>query len=106
MVLKIYTEPSVVKAHIVDLLTIRDENIVRSLLGKAYRYFSERGIFALSCWMMGSSFYRGILESEGFTCRPDATNFGVKLFDSNKPVLSDVEETSLWYATMGDSDVY
>jgi hypothetical protein len=106
IVLKVYTEPGLIKAHIVDLLSVRDEFVVRALIGKAYRYFSEKGIYDLSCWMMGSPFYRGIFEAEGFFAGPDATNFGVKRLDLKNALLSDVEDTSLWYATMGDSDVY
>lgn len=106
MILKVYTEPGVIKAHIIDLLSVQDEKVMRALLRKAYQYFAEKGIYDLSLWMMGNSFYANILEEEGFTSRPDATNFGVKLFDLNNPSLSDVEDTSLWYITMGDSDVY
>ncbi len=105
-VLKIYTEPGLIKGHIIDLLTVPDEKAAQALIRKAYEYFSERDIPGLSLWMMGCPFYEKVLEKEGFTPRPDVTNFGVKILDANNPALAGADDTARWYITMGDSDVY
>ena len=51
VVLKIYTEGKIVRGHIVDLLTVPDENSARALARKAFHYFRANGVTDISVWM-------------------------------------------------------
>lgn len=106
IVLKIYTEGKIVRGHIIDLLTVPDGKIAKALMKKSYDYFKAHQVSDLSCWMMEGTFYRRILEEEGFVRRPGVTNFAVMVLDKSNTGLLPVENASAWFLTMGDSDVY
>ncbi|MFH0847383.1 MAG: GNAT family N-acetyltransferase [Chloroflexota bacterium] len=106
IVLKIYREGETVKGHIIDLLAVRDEKVVRSLIHKSYEYFRGKGVPDISCWMMKNSYFSRILESEGFKRTEGATNFGCQLLDKSQKELLPIEKSAHWHLTMGDSDVF
>ena len=106
IVLKIYVEGSTVRGHIVDLLTIPDEKVVKSLVERAYAYFTEKKVPDISLWMMEHSLYSRIFEKEGFARREGVTNFAVLLLDRRRTELLPIEKPANWHLTMGDSDVF
>lgn len=106
VVLKIYTEGKIVRGHIVDLMTIPDENVAKALVRKSYDYFKAHQVPDVSCWMMEGTSYSRILEEEGFVRHPGMSNFAVMVLDKGNPGLLPAENASSWFLTMGDSDVY
>jgi GNAT superfamily N-acetyltransferase len=106
VILKIYREGEITRGHIVDLMTVPDDNIARALINKAADHFQGNGVADLSCWIKEGSFPGRILEEEGFHREPGITNFAAMVLDKTRTELLPVEETSRWFLTMGDSDVY
>jgi hypothetical protein len=88
------------------LMTVPDDNIARALINKAADHFQGNGVADLSCWIKEGSFPGRILEEEGFHREPGITNFASMVLDKTRTELLPVEETSRWFLTMGDSDVY
>jgi len=106
IVLKIYTQGDEIKGHIVDMLCIDEEDIVRDLLRYSQSYFVERGIKNLSCWASEESFYARVLEQEEFARKEFDVYFGVRTFDKEDELVRNVEHIGNWHLTMGDSDVF
>ncbi len=105
IVLKVYAGENIVRGHIVDLLCIRDEKVVKSLIDRAYGFFREKGISDISCWMT-DSFIGPLLKWEGFSRRETGTNFAALVLDRTRGMLLPLEKPENWYLTMGDSDVF
>lgn len=105
-VLKVYAKGEVVRGHIVDILSVADKEVVKSLLEYSYGYFLERGIYDVLCWIPGGSFYSSIIEEEGFVRSETETYFGVKAFNKDDIPLKSIERFPNWFLTMGDSDVF
>lgn len=106
IILKLYTEGDEEKGHIVDMLSVDDEQTVRSLLNTAYDYFIAKGIETLSCWMPENCLCTRILKEEGFISKEFDVNFGVRIFDKADVSLSSVEQIDNWHLTMSDVDVF
>lgn len=107
IVSKIYRLGNEIKGHVVDLLSVPDKKVVRTLLQCAYNYFIEQGITDISCWFPKNGFYADILRGEGFSlAKMERTFFGCRIFDRNDESLKVIEDISNWYLTMGDSDVF
>jgi len=107
VVLKVYVAPTGGKGHIVDMLTVEDEAVVRKLLRRTYSYFTAQGINNISCWCQDNSFYAHILEAEGFSRKEmEGTYFGIKILDGRSDLLKSVESFPNWFLSMGDSDVF
>ncbi len=105
IVLKIYSGDGVVRGHIVDLLCVRDEKVIKSLIDRAYRFFNEKGVPDVSLWMT-DPFIGRILSTEGFSLRETSTNFAALVLDRSREMLLPLEKPSNWYLMMGDSDVF
>jgi hypothetical protein len=98
--------PTLNEGHIVDMLSVEDEEVVESLLNYAYWHFVAQGIRRISCWCPENSFLCDVLKNEGFTKREmERTYFGVKVFLKDTS-LEPVEDFANWYLMMGDSDVF
>lgn len=106
MILKVYTKQDEVKGHIVDMLSVKDVSVVKSLVDTAYGYFIERGINNLSCWMPESCFCTRILKEEGFVSKEFDINFGVRILQRADKSLKSVEQLDNWHLTMSDVDVF
>lgn len=106
IILKVYAKGDAIKGHIVDMLSIPDREVVKSLLEYSYHYFWERGIQDISCWIPGSSFYSSILQGDGFVRRETETYFGVRVFSEDNLLVKGVQQLSNWFITMADSDVF
>lgn len=104
--LKIYREGNIIRGHIVDILTVPDDNIARALVRSAFDYFAEERVQDVSLWMSEDRFYSRILEEEGFIRHPGTTHFAVMALDKNDKSLLPVENPVNWHLTMGDSDVF
>ena len=105
IVLKIYVAGDMTIGHIVDILSVADEEVVKILLQHSYNYFLEQGVSYISCWIPRNSYYYGLLEKEGFTTKETETYFGIKILE-NDASLESVSQHSNWFLTMGDSDVF
>lgn len=104
---KVYHSGNELKGHVVDLLSVPDKKVVRTLLQCAYNHFIEQGITDISCWFPKNGFYADILRGEGFSLgKMERTFFGCRIFDENDESLKVIENISNWYLTMGDSDVF
>ena len=106
VVLKVYAKGDVIKGHIVDMLSMPDREVVKSLLEYSYRYFLERGIYDISCWMPENYFYSDILQEEGFVRKETETYFGVRVFSEGNALAKSAEQISDWFITMADSDAF
>lgn len=106
VVLKTYTGDNIRRGHIVDIMSVTDEEIVRVLLDSARDYYFRDGTVDISCWLPQNSFYSNILEKEGFVREETDTYFGVRVFDEANLLAKGVEQLSSWFITMGDSDVF
>lgn len=106
VVLKIYVKENITRGHIVDILSIADEEVINLLLDSAYDYFLKNGICDVSCWIPRNSFYDDVLKKEGFVRKETDTYFGVRSFSEDDTLNKSVGRLSTWYVTMGDSDVF
>ncbi len=106
LVLKIYTEGDETKGHIVDMLCVNEEDIVKDFLSYSYNYFVERGVDDLSCWASEGSLYAQVLKQEGFIRKEFEVYFGVRAFDREDKLAGDVEQIDNWHLTMCDLDVF
>ncbi len=102
-ILKQYVNDAGKKGHIVDMLSINDEESIRILIRHSCAYFRNKQIADVSGWFPVKSQYRRILEEEGFKAEETGQNFGVSTFDQAHNLVKSMEN---WYLTMGDSDVY
>ncbi len=106
LVLKTYTREDIIKGHIVDMLCINQQSIVKDLVNYSYNYFVEREIKNLSCWAPEGSFYAQVLEQEGFTRKEFEAYFGIRTFDKEDELIMNVEQFGNWHLTMCDLDVF
>lgn len=106
-VLKEYVRGDEKKGHIVDMLSVDDNDIIRMLVRHACAYFQSRQIADVSGWFPAASCYSRVMEEEGFKAENTGQNFGVRAFDKAGS-LARIVVGSLdnWYLTMGDSDVF
>jgi GNAT superfamily N-acetyltransferase len=105
IVLKIYNANRVKGGHIVDILSAKENDVVRDLLVHSYGYFLQNSINYVSCWMQKGYFYNDIFEEEGFIRQEEETWFGHTLLAKEEDI-SDTNTLNDWYLTMADSDVY
>lgn len=105
-VLKTYSKREETVGHIIDMLSIKNDAVVKRLLEYAYGYFIGANISRFSCWMPDNCFYTDVLREEGFTRREMETYFGLKVLDEQDDLLQIVTSVHNWYLTMGDSDVF
>jgi len=106
LVLKVYRRGDEVKGHIIDMLCLNNENIVKSLLDYSYNFFIEKGIRNLTCWMPESSFYTSLLKKEGFATEMMETHCGLWILDKQEKLVDTATDIKNWHITMGDSDVF
>lgn len=107
IVLKLYIQSEIKKGHIVDLLSINDEEVIRTLVKKSYAYFRSKQIYNVSGWFSSDSQYYSVMKQEGFMEADDGQNFGLRVFDKDSnPELIKGHLLSDWHLTMGDSDVF
>ncbi len=106
VVLKIYVQENITRGHIVDVLTVSDEEVVCLLLDNAYAHFLKNGVGDVSCWIPQNSFYADVLKEEGFVRKETDTYFGVRSFSEDDILIESIGRLSAWYITMGDSDVF
>ena len=106
VVLKVYPTGDIMNGHIVDILSVPEEQVLKSLLGYSFDFLLERGICNISCWVPAGSFYDSILKEEGFIRIESESYFGVKIFDERDIQYRGVKHFPAWYLTMGDSDVF
>lgn len=109
IVLKIHAAKDEVKGHIIDILSLNNEKIVKELINCALNYFIERDVNIISCWMQDDYFYADVLKKEKFSRKEIGEPypyFGVKLFNEVSTEVKTVEDVNSWYLTMGDCDVF
>jgi hypothetical protein len=107
MVLKQYVRSDEKKGHIVDMLTLEDDEIIRVLVKHSCACFQRQQITDVSAWFPADSRYRRVLEQEGFKEEKPGQNFGIMVFDKASSLNSAVADSlNSWHLTMGDSDVY
>lgn len=106
IVFKVYREGNIVRGHVVDLLAIHDEAVIKSLICKAYHYFWQRGVMNISGWFPQDSICIPVLTAEGFTWHQGSTYFGAKLLNERDKEHLEVEKSARWHLTMADSDVF
>lgn len=106
VVLKVYIEEDAARGHIVDMISIADEGVVKLLLEYSYEFFLEKGIRDISCWIPEDSFYSEILRRQGFAKKQTETYFGVRIFSKEDTLCTSAKEFANWFLTMGDSDVF
>ena len=106
-VLKEYIHSDAKKGHIVDMLSVNNDEVIRTLVRHSCAYFQSRQISDISGWFPADSRYRRVMEEEGFKAGKAGQNFGVRVFDKAGS-LTNIVGGSLnnWYLTMGDSDVF
>jgi len=94
---------------VVDMLAIRQDDIIDSLIAKAIEHFHDQKVGVVGCLMLKHSPYFKALRRAGFIAVPKALSpkkfyFGVQV----KPgVLSDkvVNNPVNWFLTFGDLDI-
>ncbi len=93
------------EVHVVDLLSVRDEEIGLHLISRALEIARRGGASALSLWLNASHPLHWELEKRGFRNEEPITYFtGLVLRrDLRAHIVYDYRS---WYLTMGDSDVY
>jgi len=106
IVIRIYTKGDEIKGYIVDMLSIKNEDVVKVLLKRSYNYLIGKGIRNISCWIPDNCFHADILKQEGFVSSEMETYFGVRVFDKQDNLLQNVEYVDKWHLTMADSDIF
>ncbi len=106
VVLKEYYDGRELRGHIVDMLSVNDNEVVKVLLGHCYEYFGRRHIRKVSCWMPAYALYCNRLKDDGFETEESGAHFGLRMLKPGDTLGDDVECTSKWFLTMGDSDVF
>ncbi|MEE9398692.1 MAG: GNAT family N-acetyltransferase [Dehalococcoidales bacterium] len=106
LVLKIYQTGDMMKGHIVDLLSVPEADVVRSLLKWSQSYFLEKSTHDISCWVPEKSLYANVLREEGFHRQGTETYFGTRVFKEAGVLSKSVEQFANWHLTMADSDVF
>lgn len=109
IILKIHATEDEVKGHIIDILSLNNEEIVKELIKCALNYFIGGDVNNISCWMQDNNFYANVLKKEKFSRKEIAgphPYFGVKIFNEADTVIKEVEYITNWYLTMGICDVF
>ena len=106
-VLKEYVHGDVKKGHIVDILAVDNDEVVRTLVRHSCDHFQSKQITDISAWFPADSRYWRVMKQEGFRVEKPGQNFGVRVF-TKAGSLAGIVGGSLknWYLTMGDSDVF
>lgn len=101
VVLKRYQE----ELHVVDMLCVRDAEIVARLISYAAKLAMDELASELSLWLNVNHSLHWVLEKLGFRNGEPITYMTAKVL---RPELSEaaVYDFRNWYVTMGDSDVY
>lgn len=90
--------------QIVDLLTMPDVSIGKSLIQQTVNVAIKEGCVAISMWLNVNDPLHHILEQIGFRDDAPITYFGGRIFDEAQGnIFYDYRN---WHITMGDSDVY
>jgi GNAT superfamily N-acetyltransferase len=105
-ILKIYERGAEVRGHIIDMLSVNDERVIKGLLHAACNYLVDRGIDNVSCWIPDRCLSARILKSEGFIRKEFDVSFGVRLFEKDDESLKGIEQLDNWHLTMSDVDVF
>jgi GNAT superfamily N-acetyltransferase len=106
VVLKEYVRGDEKIGHIVDMLSVSSDDVIRMLVRHACTYFISRRISHVSGWFPVSSRYCRVMEEEGFEAVRPGQNFGVRMFDKAGGLAGAVGLMDNWYLTMSDSDVF
>jgi len=101
VVLKRYKD----EIHIVDLLTVQDEEIGIHLISKAVQFGLRDSATIVSLWLNVTHPLHHALERFGFNNGEPVTYFGALLL---QPGLQEsyIYDFRRWFMTMGDSDVF
>jgi GNAT superfamily N-acetyltransferase len=105
-VLKEYVRGDEKIGHIVDMLSVNRDDIIRMLVRHACAYFKSRQISDVSGWFPVNSRYCRVMEEEGFEEVRPGQNFGIRVFDKAGSLAGTAGSMDNWYLTMGDSDVF
>ena len=92
-------------AHIVDILTEKDHEIINHLIGYTVRYLRTQNVTSISFEALEGNFYAGYFKRFGFRLRPDAGSFAIYIPSSNNPDQSLLLNHRNWFITIGDRDV-
>jgi len=106
LVLKVYQTVDKTTGHIIDIITVDQPEIQKSLLIKAIDIFTETEIRNISCWIPSHSPIAFQLKALGFSQDEWPIFFGVRVIDEAFAEASFVTHSNRWWFTMGDSDVF
>jgi len=110
IVLKTFRAENETIGHIVDILSMNDEDAIRGLIRTASDYFLDKGIGNISCWMQGNYSCVDVMKAEGFIRKEQTTPypyFGVGAFGQVDKLGGNIKSSANWYLTMGDDcDVF
>jgi hypothetical protein len=107
VVLKEYIRGVVKKGHIVDMLSVPNDEVIRMLVRHSCVHFKYRQITDISGWFPAGSRYLRVMEEEGFKAGKSRQNFDVRMLNDDGNLARIVTGAlTNWYLTMGDSDVF
>jgi len=109
IILKIYATESETKGHIIDILSIKNVEVVRQLIKCALIYFAKNEATNISCWMQDNNIYADVMKDEGFIRKKVQGSypyFGVRIFNEEDIEVRSIESFPNWHLTMGDCDVF
>lgn len=101
-VLKLYQEGDIQRGHIIDLFsTQEDREVGVFLVRQALGFFVKKGMYEVSLWMQGSTFFQEILKESCF--KVVSTRPMICRFNQARQDLENVLTEESWYFTMGDT---
>ena len=108
IILLIKDENSLRVGYIVDIMAfLGDSNVFQSLILEAIEDFKKKNVDSIVCWMMNNSTARvpyKILKSNGFITVSSSPLIG--RVNSSRVSKQSLGDSTRWYVTMGDSDIY